>query len=112
MKKTETIKKNYEFKYFFKAGKYIPGRVLDLIVFKSNVNKNRIGIVVSKKVGKSVERNRVKRYIREAYTNLEEKIVEYQNMLIIWKKEVDPQNAGFDVCKEDLQILFKKAGII
>lgn len=38
-----------------------------LLVLKNRLERRRIGITVSKKVGKSVKRNRIKRVIREAY---------------------------------------------
>lgn len=108
MKKTEIIKKNYEFKYFFKKGKYISGNLLEIFIFPNKINKNRIGIVVSKKVGGSVIRNRIKRYIRAAYTNIEEKIYINSNILIIWKKKVDYNRANFfDIEKDLLKILIK-----
>ena len=36
MKKTEIIKKNYEFKYFFKKGKFFSGKFLEVFVFENN----------------------------------------------------------------------------
>ena len=87
MKKTEIIKKNYEFKYFFKKGTYISGNFLEIFIFQKENVKNRIGIVVSKKVGKSVVRNKIKRYVRAAYTDIEEYVDKPSNILIIWKKK-------------------------
>ena len=105
MKKTEIIKKNYEFKYFFKKGKFFSGKFLEVFVFENNNIKNKLGIVVSKKVGGSVTRNHIKRYIREAYTsNL--------NILIIWNKKVNPELATFFETKNDLTNILKKAGKI
>lgn len=112
MKKTEIIKKNYEFKYFFKKGKYISGSLLEIFIFNGYKEKNRIGIVVSKKVGKSVIRNKVKRYIRAAYTEIEERINKNSNILIIWKKKENPQKANFFDVKEDLIKIFEKAEIL
>lgn len=112
MKKTEIIKKNYEFKYFFKKGKYIPGKLLEIFIYQNNNEKNRIGIVVSKKVGGSVTRNKIKRYIRAAYTEIEEEIENTSNILIIWKKNVDSSNANFFDVKEDLIKIFEKSGIL
>lgn len=112
MKKTEIIKKNYEFKYFFKKGKYIPGKLLELFIFPSKFNRNRIGIIVSKKVGGSVIRNKIKRYIREAYKELEEKLEVNSNMLIIWKKCVSYEKANFFDVEKDLKELLINAGVL
>lgn len=112
MKKTEIIKKNYEFKYFFKKGSYVPGKLLEIFIYKNKSEKNRIGIVVSKKVGGSVTRNKIKRFIRAAYTEIEGNITESSNILIIWKKKVNPERANFFDVKDDLIDIFKKTGIL
>jgi len=112
MKNTEIIKKNYEFKYFFKKGKFFSGEFLEIFVFDSNYIKNKLGIVVSKKVGGSVTRNHIKRYIREAYYSIEEQLEDSINMLIIWKKSVNPELATFLKTKSDLIKILKKAGKI
>ena len=49
MKNTYIIKKNYEFRYFFKKGKYFSGDLLEIFVFKNKSEFNKLGIVVSKK---------------------------------------------------------------
>ncbi|MBQ8588817.1 MAG: ribonuclease P protein component [Clostridia bacterium] len=62
-----TIKLNREFVYAYKKGKKI---VSDCMVFHYYKNKtpfNRLGITVSKAVGKAHDRNRAKRLIRAAY---------------------------------------------
>ena len=93
LKKTDIIKKNYEFKYFFKKGNYFSGHLIEVFVFNSKYYKNKLGVVVSKKVGGSVTRNRLKRFIREAYTNVEDSICVNCNLLIVWKKNVNPDKA-------------------
>lgn len=112
MKKTEIIKKNYEYKYFFKKGNYFSGKLIEIFIFQKNNKKNRIGIVVSKKVGKSVIRNRIKRYIRAAYTEIEPNIEKESNILIIWKKQVLPSYANFYDIKNELVEILKKAKVL
>ena len=112
MKKTEIIKKNYEFKYFFKKGKYFSGKFVDVFVFNNRLDKNKLGIVVSKKVGGSVTRNRVKRFIRAAYTDVEERIDVNCNLLIVWKKSVNAENANFFGIRDDLTKILINSGNI
>lgn len=62
-----TVKLNREFTYAYKKGKKI---VSDCIVFhyyKNRTNTVRLGITVSKAVGKAHDRNRAKRLIRAAF---------------------------------------------
>src|SRR3712207_8208848 len=61
------IRKNSEFRIVYKRGKSFSNKLLVLYVKRNGTNFNRLGISVSKKVGKSVIRSRVKRLIRESY---------------------------------------------
>ena len=67
--KIEKLRKNSEFRAVYRKGRSFSNSILVLYVFKNYKNKdiNRLGISVSKKVGSSVVRNRVKRLIRESY---------------------------------------------
>ena len=61
------IRKNVEFRNIYRRGKSLSNQLLVLYVYKNGKNINRRGISVSKKVGSSVIRSRVKRLINEAY---------------------------------------------
>ena len=65
MKKTETLKKNYEFKNVMDRGKLYLGKYICVYVLKNN-QQNKIGIAVSKKAGNAVWRNKIKRWIKES----------------------------------------------
>lgn len=67
MKQAEKLKKNEEFKKVYARGKSVVTPYLVLYFMRNNTEYNRLGISVSKKVGNSVVRNRVKRLIREAF---------------------------------------------
>ncbi|PKM66028.1 MAG: ribonuclease P protein component [Firmicutes bacterium HGW-Firmicutes-2] len=59
--------KNNEFVKVYQTGKSKANKFLIMYVLKKNENSSRLGISVSKKVGNSVIRHRVKRLIKEAY---------------------------------------------
>lgn len=63
----EVIKSNEEFRRVYRSGKSFANKYLVMYVLKNDIQKNRIGITVSKKVGNSVIRHRVTRLIREAF---------------------------------------------
>lgn len=67
MKFSESLKKNSDFQKVYKRGKSYANRYLVLYVLKNGTECNRIGISVSKKVGNSIVRHRLKRLIKEAY---------------------------------------------
>ena len=66
-KKTDRIRKSSEYRYLTENGKRFNSNNI-LIVFNTNLlQKPRLGITVSKKVGNAVIRNRIKRIIREQF---------------------------------------------
>jgi ribonuclease P protein component len=56
-----------EFKRVFDAGHRGQGRFMTLLVAPNQTNAPRLGIVASRKLGGSVQRNRAKRLIREIF---------------------------------------------
>ena len=58
--------KNQQFKSVYENGKAFGNRLLVMYVLKNDEDYNRIGISVSKKVGNSVVRHRIKRLIKES----------------------------------------------
>ena len=78
---------------------------------KNNKNNNLIGIAISKKAGKAVKRNRIKRLIRESYRLKKNDLIQGYNLVFLWNK-----NQIID-CKcgqimEDMNKLFEKARIL
>ena len=64
---TKSLRKNFQFRYVYNYVKSVASKNLILFVKKNNLSVNRIGICVSKKIGKSHIRNRITRLIREGY---------------------------------------------
>ncbi|MBR3917826.1 MAG: ribonuclease P protein component [Clostridia bacterium] len=62
-----TLKKNNEFRTVYKKGRFKAGRFIVMYVMPNKKEFNRIGITTGKRFGNSVQRNRMKRLIREAY---------------------------------------------
>lgn len=67
MEFTERLKKTEDFSKVYKHGRSRANEYLVLYVLPNSLSVNRLGISVSRKVGNSVVRHRVKRLIRESY---------------------------------------------
>lgn len=113
MKKTETLKKNYEFKRILTKGKYYSGKYLDIYIINNNTsNSNNIGIAVGVKLAKAVKRNRIKRLIRENYRLIENELNTGFSIVFLWKKKAEISFATFNNIKEDMKSIFKRIGIL
>jgi len=67
LKKTERIAKKADFERLWRRGKKIHGDYLVVAYCPNRLEKTRLGVTVSKKVGCAVVRNRIKRLIREYF---------------------------------------------
>lgn len=67
MKFSESLKSNRDFKNVYRYGKSYANRYLVMYVLENRLNRNRLGISVSKKVGNSIVRHRITRLVRESY---------------------------------------------
>ena len=93
MKYSESLKKNRDFQLVYRNGTSFANRYLVMYVWKNQLNINRIGISVSKKVGNSVVRHHLTRLIRESYRLNEEKFACGYDMIVIVR--VSGKEQGF-----------------
>lgn len=61
------LRKSGEFNRVYRRGKRLHGQGFSLIYAKNCLEYNRLGISVPKKTGRAVDRNRIKRIIRESF---------------------------------------------
>ena len=109
----ESIKSNSEFRRAYKKGKYKSGRYVTVYAFANRTDINRIGIVTGKKVGNAVQRNRMRRLIREIYHhNVQDKVSGYDLVFFVKPSHRVAANTArklraeyiptFDELKEDI----------
>ena len=112
MKKTEMLKKNYEFKTVLSKGKFFIGKEIEIFLLKNNQKRNLLGIAVGTKNGKAFQRNRAKRIIRESYTKLENKLVEGNSIVILMNKNFCINDMRFSEVYEEMLKILKKAKVL
>jgi len=114
MDKKNRLRKNEDFKRIYKNGKNYYNRNLIMYIMKNELEDTRIGFTVSKKIGNSVVRNRVRRRIKEIVRKNFNNIKEGYDIILIPKKNVvdishkELENAVFHIFK--LANVFKNQG--
>lgn len=84
----ERIRKKNDFSSLYKKGYRYRGRYFNLVYYSSNLSYSRMAVVVSRKVGNAVERNKVKRRLRDLFRRNKGLLKEALDMLIIAKPEI------------------------
>lgn len=109
--KEEKIRKNSEFRTVYRKGKSFSNSLLVLYVYKNykDVNIDRVGISVSKKVGKSVIRSRVKRLISESFRLNNRTLKKGYDFVFIARNTC--KGKSYKEVENSLINLFKKAGL-
>ena len=109
MKFSASLKLNHVFRRLYRTSGFA-GPYLVLYARKNRTDTNRVGITVSKKLGKAHIRNRIRRRLREAYRLNEDKFRPGWDIVVVGRsKALDGDFV--DICKCYLS-LAKKAGIL
>ena len=104
------LKKRWEFQRAYQKGSKYWNRYFVIYVLHTRFNYLRLGITASKKVGKSVQRNRVKRLIRESFRQLCPRIKTGHDIVVVGRTpacQLTCQEA-----RDELAALFRKASIL
>lgn len=112
MKNKLRLKRKQDFKKVYNYGNSVVNRELVLFILENKrVDSYRFGISVSKKIGKAVTRNRVKRLIKEAINSLlkEYSLDNHNDLVIIARKPTSQME--LHQFEKSLRDLFRKAKI-
>ena len=101
------LKKEKDFNLVFKKGKRLFSASLTLVYFASQETK--AGFCVSKKHGKSVKRNYIKRILRESFRSFAPNL--RKNFFFVFIPKVS-DNYSFADYKKNMEYLFKKGGLL
>ena len=109
MKFSSSLKLNHIFRRLYRTNGQA-NSCLVLYARKNRTGTNRVGITVSKKLGKAVVRNRVRRRIREVYRLNEERFLPGWDIVIVARSRA--VDVSFQKLTQSLLSLSEQAGII
>lgn len=106
MKKINVVKSNEEFNDIIKTGKCIKNKYFVLYYKKNSLDKYRFGISVPKKVCNAVNRNKLKRKVRNIIDNHKNLYSNSKDYIIIVRRSCLLEK--FNILEENLIYLFRK----
>lgn len=81
--KSTALKENKDFRRLYYRGKSEAASCLVTYVMKNNFSKTRVGITSGKKIGNAVKRNRARRLIRAAFSEYEDRLNGYYDIVFV-----------------------------
>ncbi|MDZ7291021.1 MAG: ribonuclease P protein component [candidate division KSB1 bacterium] len=84
--KTEIIRRPIDFSLIFKTGQFLRGRYFNIVYVRANYRQ--VAFAASKRVRTTVERNHIKRMLREAYRLEKDKIHEHVQLILVGKENI------------------------
>ena len=110
MKSENRLRKNKQFEYVYKKGERFYSKNISLFFTKSKFQTVKVGFSVSKKIGKSVVRSRVKRVMTEAFNVLLPRVNQTYNYIFSAKPEI--VSLSFLEVLKEMETCLKKANLL
>jgi len=109
MKFTASLKRNHEFKRLYNKGKSVASKYVVIYCTKTGKPGNQLGITVSTKLGGAVQRNRIRRRLKEIYRLNENSLYTGYNIVLVARMK--SRDAGWNDLQASVMFLFDKIGL-
>ena len=106
MKKEYRLRRNSDFQYTYKKGRSLRHPLLVLIYRKTNRAESRIGFSITKKFGNAVQRNRIKRQLREILRLQHHQLKQGYDIIFVVRKEA--RGASYQILEGAVHNLLKR----
>ena len=105
-----SMKKNHEFRRLYAKGKSVATPTLVVYYRRTGRTYNQLGITVSTKVGHAVQRNKIRRRLREIYRLNEGRLTRGLDMVVVAR--VKSRYVGYAELERDYIFACKRLGIL
>ena len=110
MNYTTSLKKNHEFRRLYNKGKSAASQCVVVYSRRNGKAENRLGVTVSTKIGGAVQRNRIRRRLKEIYRLNEEKLAAGYDVVIVARMR--SRFAGYRELETSVMALFGKLDLV
>ena len=111
MRRKYRLRANADFQRIRRQGKSFAQPLLVIAVLSNGLDHSRFGFVVGRRIGKAVDRNRIKRRMRESVRVRvqRDRIGEGWDVVLIARRPM--RNASFHQVDEAIGLLLRRAGL-
>ena len=110
MKFTTSLTKNHEFRRLYNKGKSAASKYVAVYCIRNGKPGNRLGITVSTKLGGAVQRNRIRRRLKEIYRLNEHSLRTGYSIVIVARS--GSKDAAWKQLENSVLFLFGKMGLL
>ena len=103
------LRKDSDFKNIYRKGKSLATKTLVFYFIKNDLGYTRVGYSISKKVGKAVTRNRIRRLIKENLKDIPDLKDGYD---IIFIGRIQSSESDYKEIGKSVRYLFRKSGVL
>ena len=110
MRRRYRLRRNSDFQQVRQNGKFYASSFVVLAFLRNELDYSRFGFVVSKRLGKAVIRNKIKRRLREAIRQRLSQIQPGFDLVFIARHPIG--EASYTEIEQTLDYLLKKSGLL
>ena len=103
------LRKDSDFKNIYRKDKSLATKTLVFYYIKNDLGYTRVGYSISKKVGKAVTRNRIRRLIKENLKDIPDLKDGYD---IIFIGRIPSSESDYKEIGKSIRYLFRKSGVL
>ncbi len=110
--RAERLRHTKDFDRVFRQGKVLQSDFFTVMFVENGLDYNRIAVMVKKKFGKAHDRNKVRRWVKEAYRTMKNELAKGFDLIILPRKALSEvfEKLSYFFVQEELYSLLKRIG--